>query len=77
MVQVKLDKNGVITIEGERQSLSEDGKGNFKRMERTYGSFVRRYALSLCRLVFLDILLIVRGMHAWSVQVGLIRKDGN
>lgn len=42
LLQVRLDKSGVLTIQGERQLVNEDNKGNMKRVERSYGSFVRR-----------------------------------
>ena len=37
-------ENGVLTIKGERQSESQQN-GNYKRVERVYGSFYRRFSL--------------------------------
>eukprot|EP00884_Botryococcus_braunii_P001141 jgi/Botrbrau1/11027/Bobra.101_1s0025.1 len=41
-VKVALDKNGVLTISGERQTVTEENKDNFQRVERVYGTFTRR-----------------------------------
>jgi HSP20 family protein len=38
-------ENGVLTLKGERQSISQDEAQNYKRVERTYGSFYRRFSL--------------------------------
>ena len=38
-------EDGVLTIRGERASVKEEDKGGFKRIERTRGSFYRRFAL--------------------------------
>jgi HSP20 family protein len=43
-IEVSMD-NGVLTIKGERQSESQDEGQNYKRVERTYGSFYRRFSL--------------------------------
>eukprot|EP00884_Botryococcus_braunii_P001136 jgi/Botrbrau1/11022/Bobra.101_1s0020.1 len=42
-VKVALDKDGVLTISGERQTVSEESKDNFKRVERVFGTFTRRF----------------------------------
>lgn len=38
-------ENGVLTIKGERQSESQSDSNNYKRVERVYGSFYRRFSL--------------------------------
>ena len=38
-------ENGVLTIKGERKAESLDEGKNYKRVERTYGSFYRRFSL--------------------------------
>jgi HSP20 family protein len=42
-VKVNLDRNGVLTISGERQASKDEEKDNFRRVERVYGSFTRRF----------------------------------
>lgn len=37
--------DGVLTIQGERQSESDQSEGDFIRRERRYGKFVRRFNL--------------------------------
>ncbi|MCC7410127.1 MAG: Hsp20/alpha crystallin family protein [Gammaproteobacteria bacterium] len=38
-------ENGVLTIRGERHFESEQDRSGYRRVERTYGSFYRRFAL--------------------------------
>ncbi|WP_198243513.1 Hsp20/alpha crystallin family protein [methane-oxidizing endosymbiont of Gigantopelta aegis] len=38
-------EDGVLTIKGEKQSESKTEENGYKRVERTYGSFYRRFAL--------------------------------
>jgi HSP20 family protein len=38
-------ENGVLTIKGERRAESQEDGKNYKRVERTYGSFYRRFSL--------------------------------
>jgi HSP20 family protein len=38
-------ENGVLTLKGERKAESQDEGKNYKRVERTYGSFYRRFSL--------------------------------
>jgi HSP20 family protein len=38
-------ENAVLTIKGERQSENQDEGKNYKRVERTSGSFYRRFSL--------------------------------
>ncbi len=38
-------ENGVLTIKGEKKSEVETNKAGYKRIERTYGSFYRRFSL--------------------------------
>jgi len=38
-------ENAVLTIKGERQSENQDEGQNYKRVERTSGSFYRRFSL--------------------------------
>lgn len=38
--------DGVLTIKGEKSSESKTEKDGYKRVERTYGSFYRRFSLS-------------------------------
>ncbi|MCY4360892.1 MAG: Hsp20/alpha crystallin family protein [Gammaproteobacteria bacterium] len=37
--------NGILTIKGDRKSESRDEKDGYKRVERTSGSFYRRFSL--------------------------------
>lgn len=43
-IEVHMD-NGVLTIKGERNSETKDEKNGYKRVERMYGSFYRRFTL--------------------------------
>lgn len=43
-IEVHMD-NGILTIRGERQSENKDEKNGYKRVERVYGSFYRRFTL--------------------------------
>jgi len=38
-------ENGVLTIKGERESEKRDEREGYKRIERAYGSFYRRFSL--------------------------------
>lgn len=38
-------ENGVLTIKGERNTEAKTEKDNYKRVERIYGSFYRRFTL--------------------------------
>lgn len=38
-------ENGVLTIKGEKSTEAKTEKENYKRVERTYGSFYRRFSL--------------------------------
>ncbi len=38
-------QNGVLTIKGERQTEAKEEKENYRRIERFYGSFFRRFSL--------------------------------
>lgn len=38
-------ENGILTIKGERESESREEKGGYKRVERSKGSFYRRFSL--------------------------------
>lgn len=38
-------ENGVLTIKGERNTEAKTEKDNYKRVERIYGSFYRRFSL--------------------------------
>ncbi|MGF1642308.1 MAG: Hsp20/alpha crystallin family protein [Thiotrichales bacterium] len=38
-------ENGVLTIRGERKSESKEEHAGYKRVERVYGSFYRRFSL--------------------------------
>ncbi len=37
--------NGMLTIKGERESEKKEAREGFKRMERAFGSFFRRFTL--------------------------------
>mgnify|MGYP003572097532 FL=1 len=43
-IEITMD-NGVLTIRGERQNETQEESEGFKRVERTRGSFYRRFAL--------------------------------
>ncbi|MBL0165135.1 MAG: Hsp20/alpha crystallin family protein [Xanthomonadales bacterium] len=43
-IEVNMDK-GILTIKGERASESVTGSGQFTRVERSSGTFYRRFAL--------------------------------
>ena len=43
-INVHMDK-GVLTIEGNREHESKEEKEGYKRVERSYGSFFRRFSL--------------------------------
>jgi HSP20 family protein len=38
-------EDGVLTIRGEKKTEAKDEKEGYKRVERTYGSFYRRFSL--------------------------------
>jgi HSP20 family protein len=38
-------EGGLITIKGERKASAETGKNGFRRVERRYGTFYRRFSL--------------------------------
>lgn len=38
-------EDGVLTIKGEKKTEAKTEKENYKRVERTYGSFYRRFSL--------------------------------
>lgn len=38
-------ENGLLTIKGERESSKTDETDDYKRIERSYGSFYRRFSL--------------------------------
>ncbi|HPE78672.1 MAG: Hsp20/alpha crystallin family protein [Gammaproteobacteria bacterium] len=38
-------ENGMLTIKGEKESEKKDEREGYKRVERTYGSFYRRFSL--------------------------------
>lgn len=38
-------ENGMLTIKGERESEKKEEKAGYKRVERVYGSFFRRFSL--------------------------------
>ena len=44
VIEVTMDK-GVLTIKGERQSEKKTEEENYKRVERQYGVFYRRFTL--------------------------------
>jgi HSP20 family protein len=39
------EKDGVLTVEGERRQEKEEKGKKFHKVERAYGKFVRRFAL--------------------------------
>jgi HSP20 family protein len=43
-IEVTMDK-GVLTVKGERQSENKTDEENYKRVERQYGMFYRRFTL--------------------------------
>jgi len=43
-IHVHMDK-GVLTIEGKREDETREEKEGYKRVERVYGSFMRRFTL--------------------------------
>lgn len=42
-IEVTMD-HGVLTVKGERSSEKSEEKESYRRVERSYGSFVRRFA---------------------------------
>ena len=38
-------ENGILTIKGERESEKKEEKEGYKRVERSYGSFYRRFSM--------------------------------
>jgi HSP20 family protein len=38
-------ENGMLTIQGERESAKKEEKHGYKRIERSYGNFFRRFTL--------------------------------
>lgn len=38
-------ENGMLTIKGERESSKKEAREGYKRMERAYGNFFRRFTL--------------------------------
>ena len=43
-IEVEME-NGVLSISGQRHAEHEEEKEGYKRIERSYGSFVRRFSL--------------------------------
>ena len=43
-IEVSMEK-GVLTVKGEKESEAKTEKEGYKRVERTYGSFYRRFSL--------------------------------
>lgn len=43
-IEVHMD-NGVLTIKGEKESEKKEEREGYKRVERSFGSFYRRFAL--------------------------------
>ena len=43
-IEVQME-NGMLTIKGERETEKKEEKENYKRIERSYGSFYRRFSL--------------------------------
>ena len=69
MPAVRVTRDGVLVVEGERKQEEEKEENGFKRFERVYGQFVRRFRL-------------VRGPTAapgstWFVEVGRRLPQGN
>ena len=42
---VRVTRDGVLVVEGERKQEEEKEENGFKRFERVYGQFVRRFRL--------------------------------
>lgn len=38
-------EDGILSIKGERESKTEEEKDNYKRIERNYGAFYRRFTM--------------------------------
>ena len=43
-IEITLE-NGLLTIRGQRQAQKEENRAGFRRVERSYGSFFRRFTL--------------------------------
>lgn len=43
-IEIHMDK-GILSLKGERASESKEANGQFTRVERTHGTFYRRFAL--------------------------------
>lgn len=43
-IEVNMD-NGVLSVKGERETEKKEEKEDYKRIERSYGSFYRRFSL--------------------------------
>ena len=43
-IEVEME-NGILTIKGEKHAEHEEEKEGYKRIERSYGSFMRRFSL--------------------------------
>ena len=43
-IEVHMD-NGILTIKGEKESEKQEEREGYKRVERSYGSFYRRFSL--------------------------------
>lgn len=43
-IEINMD-NGILSIKGERSTESQHGAGSYSRVERSHGSFYRRFAL--------------------------------
>jgi len=43
-IEVQME-NGVLTIKGEKETEKKEEKDDYKRIERSYGSFYRRFSL--------------------------------
>lgn len=43
-IEVNMD-NGMLTIKGEKETEKKEEKDDYKRIERSYGSFYRRFSL--------------------------------